>query len=57
MGGRHPVYSSDFLGRPAGLKRVHIVDAANFPTIAGSTIAFTIMANADRIATSQAEQK
>jgi hypothetical protein len=37
------------LGRPAGLKRVHIVDSANFPTVASSTIGFTIMANADRI--------
>jgi choline dehydrogenase-like flavoprotein len=49
MGGGHPIYSSDVLGRPAGLKRVHIVDSANFPTIASSTIAYTIMANADRI--------
>jgi hypothetical protein len=50
MGGKHQVYSSDTLGRPAGLKRVHIVDSANFPDIASSTIGFTIMANADRIA-------
>lgn len=50
MGGRHPTYHSDGLGRPAGLRRIHIMDAASFPTIAGSPIAFTIMANADRIA-------
>ncbi len=49
MGGGHSLYSSDTLGRPAGLKRVHIVDSANFPNINGSTIIFTIMANADRI--------
>jgi hypothetical protein len=49
MGGGHPIYSSDVLGRPAGLKRVHIVDSANFTTVASSTIAYTIMANADRI--------
>jgi len=55
MGGDHPVYSSDILGRPAGLKRVHIVDSANFPTVAGSSIAFTIMANADRIVNAVAE--
>jgi choline dehydrogenase-like flavoprotein len=55
MGGAHPVYSSDTLGRPAGLKRVHIIDAANFPTIASSTIGLTIMANADRIARGCAE--
>ena len=55
IGGKHPVFSSDLLGRPAGLQRTHIVDAACFPAIAGSTILFTIMANADRIATAQSE--
>jgi hypothetical protein len=50
MNGSHPVYASDLLGRPAGLKRVHIADSASFPSIASSTIGFTIMANADRIA-------
>jgi choline dehydrogenase-like flavoprotein len=54
MGGTHPLYASDALGRPAGLKRVHIVDSANFPDIPSSTIGFTIMANADRIANSSA---
>jgi hypothetical protein len=49
MGGNDPFYSSDTLGRPAGLKRVHIVDAACFPSIPASTIALSIMANADRI--------
>ena len=49
MGGSHPVYRSDTFGCPAGLKRVHIVDSANFPSVAASSIAFTIMANADRI--------
>lgn len=55
IGGRHEVYASDELGRPAGLKRVHIVDSANFPTVASSTIGFTIMANADRIVRGTAE--
>ena len=55
MGGSHPFYSSDTLGRPAGLKRVHIIDSANFPTIPGSTIALSIMANADRIAAASSE--
>jgi choline dehydrogenase-like flavoprotein len=50
MGASDRVFSSDSLGRPAGLRRVHIVDAACFPSIAGSTILVTIMANADRIA-------
>ena len=49
MGGSHAFYSSDVLGRPAQLSRVHIVDLANFSTVASSTIAYTIMANADRI--------
>lgn len=49
MGGAHPVYSSDALGRPSGLKRVHIVDPASFPSIPSSTISFSIMANADRV--------
>jgi len=49
MGGKHPIFSSDLLGRPANQQRVHIVDSASFPTIGSSTIAFTIMANADRI--------
>lgn len=49
MGGKHSFYHSDLLGRPSGLSRTHIVDSAAFPTIAGSTIAFTIMANSDRI--------
>ena len=50
MGGDHSVYASDALGRPSGLNRVHIVDFANFPTVPSSTIGYTIMANADRIA-------
>ena len=50
MGGKVPIRSSDGLGRPAGLRRVHIVNSACFPSIPSSTIGFTIMANADRIA-------
>lgn len=49
MGGDDPLTSSDLQGRPAGLRRTHIVDAAAFPDVAGSTIAFTIMAHADRV--------
>lgn len=49
MSGTHEVLRSDILGRPAQFRNVHIVDSANFPNIAGSTIAYTIMANADRI--------
>lgn len=41
---------SDILGRPAGLRRVHIVDASVFPSIPATTITFSVMANAHRIA-------
>jgi choline dehydrogenase-like flavoprotein len=40
---------SDTLGRPVGLQRVHVIDASVFPSIAATTITFTIMANAYRI--------
>jgi len=40
---------SDVLGRPAGLRRVHAVDATVFPSIPATTITFSIMANAHRI--------
>ena len=44
-------FETDLLGRPAGLKRVHVVDASALPSIPGTTITFTIMANAHRIGT------
>ncbi|MBK20562.1 MAG: hypothetical protein CMM52_17160 [Rhodospirillaceae bacterium] len=40
---------SDLLGRPDGLKRVHVVDASVLPSIPASTITYTAMANAARI--------
>jgi choline dehydrogenase-like flavoprotein len=49
MGGQDPVLRSDRQGRPAGLHRVHIVDAATFPSIPATTISFSIMANSERI--------
>lgn len=42
---------SDILGRPAGLARVHVVDASVLPAIPATTITFPVMANAHRIAT------
>ena len=42
---------TDVLGRLPGLARVHIVDSTVFPTIPATTIAFSVMANAHRIAT------
>ena len=43
-------FETDLFGRPRGLKRIHIVDASTFPSIPASTITFTAMANAHRIA-------
>lgn len=46
---------SDLLGRPAGLRRIHLVDASVFPTVPPTTITLTVMANAQRIAAEHAE--
>lgn len=45
---------TDRLGRPSGFQRVHAVDATVLPSIAATTIVFTAMANAHRIATAVA---
>ncbi len=42
-------WHSDRLGRPSGLRRLHIIDAAAFPSVPGTTIALILMANAYRI--------
>jgi len=44
-------FESDVLGRPRGFERVHVVDATVFPSIPATTITFSMMANAHRIAT------
>jgi choline dehydrogenase-like flavoprotein len=41
---------SDILGRPFGWKRVHVVDSTVLPSIPATTITFSVMANAHRIA-------
>ncbi len=41
---------SDIWGRPAGWRRVHAVDATVLPSIPATTITFSVMANAHRIA-------
>lgn len=41
---------ADLLGRPAGLRRVHLVDSSVFPSVPPTTITYTVMANAQRIA-------
>ncbi len=56
VGGGFPMRESpsgletDLLGRPAGLRRVHLVDSSVFPTVPPTTITLTAMANAQRIA-------
>ncbi|QGM46674.1 GMC oxidoreductase [Methylocystis heyeri] len=40
---------TDLLGRPFGFRRLHVVDATVFPSIAATTITYTAMANAYRI--------
>ena len=49
MGGQNMPYCSDLLGRPAGLSRTHLLDASTFPSIPATTIAYTAMANSDRV--------
>jgi choline dehydrogenase-like flavoprotein len=41
---------TDVLGRPFGWKRIHVVDASVLPSIPATTITFSAMANAHRIA-------
>jgi choline dehydrogenase-like flavoprotein len=40
---------TDLLGRPAGLSRLHVVDASVLPAIPATTITLPVMANAHRI--------
>ena len=51
---KHPIVT-DRLGRPNGLKRVHVIDASTFPSISATTITLTAMANAHRIACAAVE--
>jgi hypothetical protein len=48
---RKPVnrLDTDIFGRPFGWSRIFAVDAAVLPSIPGTTLAFTVMANAFRI--------
>ena len=43
-------FESDCLGRPSGWSRIHVVDASVLPTVPATTITFSVMANAHRIA-------
>jgi choline dehydrogenase-like flavoprotein len=54
MGERGGDLTTDVLGRPFGWQRIHAVDATVLPSIPATTITFSAMANAHRIA-SQSE--
>jgi choline dehydrogenase-like flavoprotein len=41
--------TSDLLGRPLGLQRVHCVDSSVLPSLPATTVTFSVMANAHRI--------
>ena len=41
---------SDIWGRPMGFKNLHVVDSSVLPSIPATTITFSVMANAHRIA-------
>jgi choline dehydrogenase-like flavoprotein len=47
-------FESNCLGQPFGWNRVHVVDASVFPTVPATTITFSVMANAHRIASQTA---
>jgi choline dehydrogenase-like flavoprotein len=46
---------SDTLGRPGGVGRLHVIDASVFPSVPATTITFSVMANAHRIASEAPE--
>jgi len=48
-------FQTDTLGRLPGMDRVHLIDASVFPSIPGTTITLTTMANAHRIASQAAD--
>lgn len=55
-GGTFPMSKSptelqtDILGRPSGFKNLHVIDSSILPSIPATTITFSVMANAHRIA-------
>ena len=48
-------FASDTLGRPSAFSRVHAVDATILPSVPATTITYSVMANAWRIANTIAE--
>jgi choline dehydrogenase-like flavoprotein len=61
MGGSLPMrvaprgLETDVLGRLPGWRRVHVVDASVLPSIPATTVTFSVMANAHRIAAAAAQ--
>jgi choline dehydrogenase-like flavoprotein len=49
-------YQTDTLGRPYSCRRVHVVDSSVFPSVPGTPITYTAMANASRIAAAAAKE-
>lgn len=47
---------TDRLGRPGEWRRIHLVDASVFPSVAATTFTLTVMANAHRIASAVAKE-
>lgn len=49
----HPtgLFDTDILGRPFGWSKIFVIDSSVLPSIPGTTLAFTVMSNAYRIAT------
>lgn len=52
----HGALETDTLGRPSEWRRVHLIDASVFPTVAATTFTLTVMANAHRIASTIARE-
>lgn len=48
-------FQSDILGRPYGFQKVHVVDASILTSVPATTITFSVMANAHRIASMHSE--
>ena len=43
-------FETDSLGQLPGLERAHLVDSSVLPALAATTLTYTVMANAHRIA-------
>ena len=54
MRARPAAFESDCLGRPSGWSRIHVVDASVLPGVPATTVTFSVMANAHRIASQTA---